>query len=159
MKLYSVLTTKSTSASTANPQCTSLCSSRTLAVPPHPPVLPILQNTGLPGSKTRGATLLGKWLKPKTVKSSYSYGVCPTSADPHAVHSATLPTPPYYPAITLQSELWQHHMLSASAMGYHLRPWVIGISWYIHSIGLGGHLHMYRPPHQICRYVVASANM
>jgi hypothetical protein len=33
---------------------------------------------------------LGKWLKPKTVESSYSYGVCPTSTDPHAVHGAML---------------------------------------------------------------------
>jgi hypothetical protein len=70
MKLYSVLTTKSTSTSTVNTQHTSLHLSRTLAVPPHPPVLLIPWNTGLPGSKTRGATLLGKWLKPKTVKSS-----------------------------------------------------------------------------------------
>jgi hypothetical protein len=68
-------------------QHTSLHSLRTLCCPSS---LPVPQNTGFFGNETRGATLLGKWLKPKTVKSSYIYGVCPTSTNSHAIHGAML---------------------------------------------------------------------
>lgn len=37
----------------------------------------VLWNPGHPWKQTRGATLLGKWLKPRLLSSHYSHGVCP----------------------------------------------------------------------------------